>query len=706
MKNKKIIILFLLCFCIFDAMAQFSILDSLNVELKKWEKKKGVGADTMKVILLNDIGWEVMYSNPDSAILISEKALVISKRVKWEKGIAASYGSLGSYYYLKSDYTKALDYYFRALKSNENSGNRKRAANNLNNIGIIYKEQANYEKALEYYSRALEIQREFGSKNGMANALNNIAGVHSSKGENESALKFYSEAAVFFEEAKNDIGLATSLNNIGVIHEKLGNRAKALEFYSKALVIEKESGNDNGVAMTLGNMGLLQIAMGKHSEAEKNLKTALKMSEQIESLDLMKEANGYLSDLYEEIGRFELALFHYKNHIKLRDSLLNDEKIKEALEQELQFDYEKKKTIDSVANAKEREVKNAEIDKKNAELAQQNTEIKARRTQQILSFIGLGLVLIFAFFMYNRFKVTQKQKSIIEIQKTEVERQREYAEEQQYIAEQQKHLVEEKNKEILDSINYAKRIQEAILPSKDSLVENLKNGFVLYKPKDIVAGDFYWLERVGDMVYFAAADCTGHGVPGALVSVVCSNALTKALLEEEISESGKILDRARELVIEKFSKSGSDVKDGMDISLCRLDIKNLKLQWSGANNPLWIVRNAKNNFANGSPEVLVELLETKPDKQPIGKYAEAKPFTTHNLDLDSGDCIYIFTDGYSDQFGGNDGKKFKAASLKKLLLSLQDRSMDEQKTIIHQTFENWRGSLEQIDDVCIIGVKI
>jgi serine phosphatase RsbU (regulator of sigma subunit) len=308
--------------------------------------------------------------------------------------------------------------------------------------------------------------------------------------------------------------------------------------------------------------------------------------------------------------------------------------------------------------------------------------------------------------MYNRFKVTQKQKSIIEIQKTEVERQREYAEEQQYIAEQQKHLVEEKNKEILDSINYAKRIQEAILPSKDSLVENLKNGFVLYKPKDIVAGDFYWLERVGDMVYFAAADCTGHGVPGALVSVVCSNALTKALLEEEISESGKILDRARELVIEKFSKSGSDVKDGMDISLCRLDIKNLKLQWSGANNPLWIVRKSKNNIANGSPEASVELLETKPDKQPIGKYAEAKPFTTHNLDLDSGDCIYIFTDGYSDQFGGNDGKKFKAASLKKLLLSLQDQSMDEQKTIIHQTFEDWRGTLEQVDDVCVIGVKI
>jgi serine phosphatase RsbU (regulator of sigma subunit) len=194
-------------------------------------------------------------------------------------------------------------------------------------------------------------------------------------------------------------------------------------------------------------------------------------------------------------------------------------------------------------------------------------------------------------------------------------------------------------------------------------------------------------------IYFAAADCTGHGVPGALVSVVCSNAISKALLEEGITDTGKILDRTRELVIEKFSKSEENVKDGMDISLCRLDIANKSLQWSGANNPLWIIRNG-------------ELIEIKPDKQPIGNYAETKPFTSHDMELKTGDTIYVFTDGFQDQFGGERGKKFKASKLKELLLSVQNEKMDDQKIIIDNTFEKWRGNLEQNDDVCVIGVRI
>jgi serine phosphatase RsbU (regulator of sigma subunit) len=200
-------------------------------------------------------------------------------------------------------------------------------------------------------------------------------------------------------------------------------------------------------------------------------------------------------------------------------------------------------------------------------------------------------------------------------------------------------------------------------------------------------------------VYFAAADCTGHGVPGAMVSVVCSNALSKALLEEGIIETGKILDRTRELVIEKFSKSEENVKDGMDISLCCLDMANMNLQWSGANNPLWFVR-------KGVDGAMVELVETKPDKQPIGNYADPKPFTTHQIDLREGDSIYIFTDGYQDQFGGEKKKKFKASQMKEILLRNQHLSMDEQKEMLNMEFEKWRGSLEQIDDVCVIGVKI
>ena len=253
--------------------------------------------------------------------------------------------------------------------------------------------------------------------------------------------------------------------------------------------------------------------------------------------------------------------------------------------------------------------------------------------------------------------------------------------------------VENKNQEIIDSITYAKRIQDAILLPIHLVKNHLSDSFVLFKPKDIVAGDFYWVDEIDDKVIFAAADCTGHGVPGAMVSVVCHNALNSAVREFDLTEPEKILDKTRELVIKQFSKSTEDVKDGMDISLCSLSQRTL--HWSGANNPLWIIRKDSN-----------QLEEIKADKQPIGKYAGAKPFTTHQIELNAGDTIYIFTDGFQDQFGGVKQKKFKAAQLKELLLANQKLSMNEQKILLMNTFENWRGSLEQIDDVCVIGIRL
>lgn len=255
--------------------------------------------------------------------------------------------------------------------------------------------------------------------------------------------------------------------------------------------------------------------------------------------------------------------------------------------------------------------------------------------------------------------------------------------------------IHEQFSEIQDSINYAKRIQSAILPSDRIVKESLADSFILYKPKDIVAGDFYWLEKSSDQILIAACDCTGHGVPGAMVSVICNNALNRSVREFGLKEPGKILDKTRDIVISEFEKSEDEVKDGMDISLCALSVSTRTLNWSGANNPLWILRKDS-----------VEIEEIKADKQPIGKYAAAKSFTTHQKNLEKGDLIYLITDGYQDQFGGDKGKKFKAAELKNLLISISNETMENQKKKIDEAFENWKGKLEQIDDVCIIGIRV
>lgn len=252
-------------------------------------------------------------------------------------------------------------------------------------------------------------------------------------------------------------------------------------------------------------------------------------------------------------------------------------------------------------------------------------------------------------------------------------------------------IIEEKQKEITDSINYAKRIQDAILPSIEFVNSYLPHCVINYQPKDIVAGDFYWAEKLGNHFFIAAADCTGHGVPGALVSVVCCNALNRTVNEFKIDEPGEILDKTRELVLETFSKNGSDIKDGMDISL--ISINGTTVKWAGANNPLWY-------FHNNEFKII------KANKQPIGKSDNVEPFVTHTLELHKGDLLYLFTDGLADQFGGPKGKKFKYNQIESILNSNIALSVDKQVETLKSAINLWMGEIEQVDDICFIAIKL
>lgn len=306
-----------------------------------------------------------------------------------------------------------------------------------------------------------------------------------------------------------------------------------------------------------------------------------------------------------------------------------------------------------------------------------------------LFYIIAFIALVYAIVQLALLRVKQQNQKLEE---TVQERTKEIAEQNKQL-EHQKEEIEEKTKDILDSIQYAKRIQTTILPSKTRLKELFKEHFVLYLPKDIVSGDFYWAREINGTKIFAAVDCTGHGVPGSLVSIVGNNGLLRAVNEFKLVKPNEILDRLREIVIEAFKVDGQgDVKDGMDIALCAIDETENKLYYAGANNECVIIRNG-------------EIIELKADKQPIGQFIEPKPFTLNEFDLEIGDCIYVYTDGYVDQFGGEKGKKFKSRPFKEMLVGLNQYDMERQLTEIHNTFNNWVQGHEQIDDVCVFGVK-
>lgn len=314
----------------------------------------------------------------------------------------------------------------------------------------------------------------------------------------------------------------------------------------------------------------------------------------------------------------------------------------------------------------------------------ENDFLKEINESQILMYGGFLGILILSILILRSHNKQRRQKRALKDKNEEIYK--------------QKAVIIKKNEEIVDSINYARRIQAAILPPIRLVNNYLNNSFVLYLPKDIVAGDFYWMESLKskegeDLILFAAADCTGHGVPGAMVSVMCHNALNRSVREFDYIKPNKILDKSRELVVEEFSKSDFAMSDGMDISLCVLNLKNLKLSWAGANNPLWIIRDR-------------QIIEYKADKQPVGNYIVNEPFTNHYIQLQKGDVIYVFSDGIQDQFGGPKGKKFKVTQLKDLLIEVHQLNPKEQHEIIYERIEKWRGDQEQVDDICLIGVKL
>ena len=622
------------------------------------------------------------------------EALKKSNSAYFKKIYASSLNNLGYAAENSGKIEKAIHYYYAALKLYEEIKNKEGAAYCLNNLAVLYENQDEYDQALKYHLKALEARKLLGIDEQIIQSLNNLGTYYYKLKDNENALIYYFQA-IEIAEKTND------LNNMALIYGNIGNsylhnkdKNNGIEYFEKSIDIYNKIGDIEGEAWGLYNLGNVHLKRKEYHKAINIFELSLKKVEKINYVALRFNTYKMLFRTYAMTKKWEKAYNFYYSYNLLNDSLKNSETQTLAIKQQTQYEYEKQKALDDVENEKLLAI-----------------EKEAKAKQKVITFAtagGLGLVAIFLLFVFNRLQVTRKQKTVIEEQKT--------------VVEKAHHELEEKNKEILDSITYAKRIQSAILPPQKLVKEYLPDSFILYKPKDIVAGDFYWMESLSavdsiqssvhsplktencGLILFAAADCTGHGVPGAMVSVVCNNGLNRSVREYGLTDPGLILDKTREIVIQEFEKSDEEVKDGMDISLCGLDLNNNILTWSGANNPLWIIRPTSNNL---EPQTLnFELIEYKPDKQPIGKYAEAKPFTTHQIQLQKGDSIYIFTDGYQDQFGGEKGKKFKAAKLRELLLSIQHEPMEKQRKIIDQSFESWKGDLEQVDDVCVIGVRI
>ncbi|MBI3509336.1 MAG: tetratricopeptide repeat protein [Bacteroidetes bacterium] len=611
--------------------------------------------------VLNNLGSVAKMKNKLSDALDDyNDALFIREELHDSSGMAATMSNLGSIYEAKGEYKKSLEYYFRALPLKEKEGNKNSIANTLVNIGNTYIDMNKPEKALEFFMKVDLLETETGNLRMQAGNVNSMGIAYYELQKFDSAVYSYDRSLKIREELNDSAGMAECFNNIGNVYYAQKNAAKALEFYRKSMDLSAYIDDDHKLDFTCNFATGLSLA-GKNDSALALMEDAKKINNAFSVPGFRLSILGAYVDIYENAGRYKDALNTLRERVSLNDSVYKSESMRQVDELEVKYESTKKQsTIDML--------------QKEQELLQKDKEKEKVFNYGLTAGSLLLLFVILIVLRSNR----QKKKT------------------NKMLAGQNK-IIAEKNKDITDSITYARRIQQSVLPDEKILKENCSDYFIFNRPRDIVSGDFYWMAKKAERIYVAVADCTGHGVPGALVSVVGLNMLNKIIEENEMHDPSDILGKLHVLVINSLNKDASarDTRDGMDVALVCIDKKAGTILFSGASRPFYY--SDKNGFHS-----------IRGDRYSIAgeKKTDGPPFEQHEIKMEENFECWISSDGYADQFGEKTGKKFLAKKFGQLLVSVSGLPMKEQGEKIENAFLEWKGSAEQVDDVCVVGVRV
>lgn len=650
----------------------------------------------------------VVEEDYDNAITQFEHALKLREEVGDGPLTMQALQNIANGYLMKEEYDEALSYYFKAKPYLDAMPEGRKKVQQLRtahlNTGLIYMRQEAWSKAKENHRIALELSEQDGDLRTAAKALNYLGLCLDHQDSAQASLAYYNRSMAISDSLNDLYNLTELYNNMGNAYTSLKDYEKSIEFHRKSMEIDSVLESLSGISASLLNISGALIHLGRHQEALATTQQSLELA--ISSgVDWMQgEIYSVMSEAYAGLGQHKKAYETQELSIAYLDTLNTGRN--EELLAELDGKYQHAKQQNEINQLK----KDQALDEARKLV---EDEQEAARWTLVYWGIGFGVIVLIMITVgliqkarsNNRLK---EQQQVIEAKNVDLE-----SANKQITG--QRDEIEEKNQDILSSIRYAQRIQNAILPHSDELAAALPNAFVLYRPKDIVSGDFYWLKQKNGRSLFAAVDCTGHGVPGAFVSMLGFNGLNSAVDEHDLQQPASILDKLNLSVTETFQRETSaeqDLKDGMDIALCSINYSDLTLEYAGANNSLYIVSNndveeqVDDNAVVSTQDSTLRLTEVKADKQAIGGGQNAKTFSNHKIQLQKGQTIYVFSDGFIDQFGGEKGKKLKSRPFKQLLLSLQEHSMEEQGKLLGKAFDKWKGNLEQLDDVCVVGVRI
>lgn len=613
--------------------------------------------DSLLITDYIDKSHEFEQSNSDSSLYYAQLANKLAKETKSDFLKCRTTILLGVVYQNISDYKKATAFFKEGIVMSEKGSNKELRSLAYTGFANMFALQGQFTQAAEYFNKSLEIAKEIKDSRKIAVITMNLANIEYNNAyysnDYRKSNQLYKEAYDWAIISKDTGQIISCLGNWGLSYSDEGKYDLSLEKLNRAVELATLTKSNSDLIFLKYYLGRTYGYIKEYQKAVNSFNESLKLAIQFKDIDYQSENYAGLANTNYAMGNYKEAYDLFQQYKNINDTITGKEIINELNTIKTKYDTEKKQ-------------KEIELLKVNA------------NKDKIVKFSLMGgalLLLVLAFLMFNRYRLKEKTNKLLE---------------------EQNAIILEKNKDISDSINYAKKIQEAIFPSNTEIIKVFPQHFILSLPKDVVSGDFYWFTQSDNLKIFVVADCTGHGVPGAFMSMIGNTLLNQIVIERKILRPDLILNELRKEII-KSLKQGEESKsrDGMDLSLICLNADTNVLQVACANNPVWVIKE------DGT------LLEIKPDKQPIG-YVSVTPqdFSLNTIQLQKGDTIYQFSDGYADQFGGEKGKKFKYNQLKELLLNIKSSDMTQQFEALNSSFEKWKGSLVQIDDVLVTGIKI
>ena len=610
---------------------------------------------------------EVNYSR---RLAIGEEALQVAIAKKDFSYQASFFRQLGDAHNFLGNPNEALGYYQKALdcykQLHESEG---KSAIVLNSIGILYLSQKNFELAKAYLLQALEIHKSNGSPKGnIAGDLLNLGEAFRLNSELDSAFVLFQQAKALFTEQSMTRYIPYAQGNIGLVKVEQGNYEEGIPAIDSATQSLVEYKDYYGIASFKSLLGEALMGQGNFWQAEKALRDALTVATNHGLKEQIRDASKALAEVYAELGRYDQAYQYQRQYIAYNDTLTNEENARELAEQRADYTIRQERMQNEL------------------EMEAVAKESRFRGTLAWVLGLAFSSIAILAVILYVLNQRKQLANQLLEEQKLRIE--------------QKSEIIDTKNREITSSIEYASRIQKAMLPYTERIRKHFPEFFALLKPRDIVSGDFYWMQEVGDEVLLAVADCTGHGVPGALMSMLGISVLDELATGHSYTDPGLILEKLHEEIMRQLKQETSSNQDGMDISLIAYHAEKKRLRYAGAKLPLVYVQ--------PNDEGRPWLTMIKGDRIFVGgDLNTSKPeFTVHELTIDRPTNVYLFTDGDQDQFGGPENKKFRPAKFRDLLLQAYPRRASGQQKLLDETFGEWKGKGEQLDDVLVVGLKL